>query len=201
MSFLRKEGVLFVADEVQTGIGRSGKFFAIEYFGVEPDIICMAKGIASGFPLGGIVASSVIMDSWVPGQHASTFGANPVAVEAALATLEVISSERLVENAMEMGRVAMKRLEEMKEKYEIVGDVRGKGLFIGVEVVKDKKSKERGVHEAQAIARACFKDGLILILAGRNTLRVIPPLNVAREELEEGLDVMESAIAKVNSET
>ncbi len=200
MSFLRKEGVLFVADEVQTGIGRSGRFFAVEHFGIEPDIISFAKGIASGFPLGGIIASAQIMDSWEPGQHASTFGANPVAVEAALATLEVINSERLVENAVRMGRVAMERLEEMKEDYEIVGDVRGKGLFIGVEIVKDKKSKERGTHEAQAIAKACFKEGLILILAGSNTLRVIPPLNIAREELEEGLDVIEGAIAKVNSE-
>jgi 4-aminobutyrate aminotransferase len=201
MSFLRKEGVLFAADEVQTGIGRSGKFFAVEHFGIVPDITCIAKGIASGLPLGGIVASAEIMDSWVPGQHASTFGANPVAVEAALATLEVINSERLVENAMKMGGVAMKRLAEMKEGYEIVGDVRGKGLFIGVEIVKSKKTKERGVRESQAVARACFKDGLVLISAGRNTLRVIPPLNIARDELEEGLDVMEGAIAKVDSET
>jgi 4-aminobutyrate aminotransferase len=199
MSFLRKEGVLSVADEVQTGIGRSGKFFAVEHFSLEPDIISVAKGLASGFPLGGIVASAEIMDSWAPGQHASTFGANPVAIEAALATLEVISSEKLVENAVKMGRVAMRRLEEMREKYEVVGDVRGRGLFIGVEIVKDKKSKERGIREAQAIVRACFKDGLILILAGTNTLRVVPPLNIVREELEEGLDVMEAAIAGVNS--
>jgi 4-aminobutyrate aminotransferase len=200
MSFLRKEGVLFVADEVQTGIGRSGKFFAVEHFDLEPDIISVAKGLASGMPLGGIIAASEIMDSWVPGQHASTFGANPVAVEAALATLEVIRSEKLMQNAVKMGDVAMKRLEEMKEDYEIVGDVRGKGLFIGVEIVKTKKGKERGVQEAQAVMRECFNDGLILITAGRNTLRVVPPLNVAREELEEGLDVMEGAIAKVDSE-
>jgi 4-aminobutyrate aminotransferase len=199
MSFLRKEGVLFVADEVQTGIGRSGKFFAVEHYSLEPDIISVAKGLASGMPLGGIIAGKEIMESWVPGQHASTFGANPVAVEAALATLEVINSEKLMENAVKMGSVAMKRFEEMKERYEIVGDVRGKGLFIGVEIVKSKKSKERGVRESQAITSACFKDGLILITAGRNTLRVVPPLNVAREELEEGLDVMEAAIAKVNS--
>jgi 4-aminobutyrate aminotransferase len=200
MSFLRKEGVLFAADEVQTGIGRSGKFFAVEHFDLEPDIISVAKGIASGLPLGGIIAASEIMDSWVPGQHASTFGANPVAVETALATLEVINSEKLIENAVKMGRVAMKRFGEMKEDYEIVGDVRGKGLFIGVEIVKSKKGKERGVQEAQAVTKGCFKEGLILITAGMNTLRVIPPLNVVREELEEGLDVMEGAIAKVNAE-
>jgi 4-aminobutyrate aminotransferase len=199
MSFLRKEGVLFVADEVQTGIGRSGKFFAVEHYHLEPDIISVAKGLASGMPLGGMIAGKEIMESWVPGQHASTFGANPVAVEAALATLEVINSEKLMENAVKMGSVAMKRFEEMKRRYEIVGDVRGKGLFIGVEIVKSKKGKERGVRESQEITKACFKDGLILITAGRNTLRVVPPLNVAREELEEGLDVMEAAIAKVNS--
>jgi len=198
MSFLRKGGVLFVADEVQTGIGRSGKFFAVEHYGIEPDIISVAKGIASGMPLGGIVAKASVMRSWVPGQHASTFGANPVAVEAALATLEVISSERLMENAVKMGRVAMKRFEEMKERYEMVGDVRGKGLFIGVEMVKTKKGKERGVREADEVTHECFREGLVLIKAGRNTLRVIPPLNVAREELEEGIDVMEAAIAKVS---
>src|SRR5207237_293959 len=125
----------------------------------------------------------------------------PVAVEAALATLEVIGSEKLVENAVKMGGVAMRRLEEMKEKYEVVGDVRGKGLFIGVEIVKEKKSKERGVREADAIVRGCFKDGLILILAGTNTLRVVPALNIVGEELEEGLDVMEDAIARVSSKT
>ncbi|MDG7016268.1 MAG: acetyl ornithine aminotransferase family protein [Nitrososphaerota archaeon] len=199
MSFLKKEGVLMVADEVQTGIGRSGKFFAVEHFGLEPDVISVAKGLASGMPLGGIVARADVMRSWVPGQHASTFGANPVAVEAALATLEVIRTERLIQNAERMGRVAMKRLEEMKERYEVVGDVRGKGLFIGVEVVKSKKTKRRGIEEAQAVTAECFKRGLILITAGMNTLRVIPPLNVSREELDDGLDVIEKALGQVNS--
>jgi 4-aminobutyrate aminotransferase len=197
---LQEEDVLLVADEVQTGVGRSGKFFAFEHFGIEPDIVAVAKGIASGFPLGGIISSAEIMDSWVPGQHASTFGANPVAVEAALATLEVINSERLVENAVKMGSIAMKRLEEMKERYEIVGDVRGKGLFIGVELVKSKKTKECGRSECQDVMRASFKGGLVLISAGTNTLRIIPPLNIGRDELEEGLNVMEGAIAQVNSD-
>lgn len=199
MEFMRKEGVLFAADEVQTGIGRSGRFFAMEHFGVEPDIISVAKGLASGMPLGGIIASSDVMDSWMPGQHASTFGANPVSVEAALATLEVISSEGLVGNAARLGEGAMRRLEEMKERYEIVGDVRGKGLFIGVELVKDKRSKRRGIGEARMVTQQCFKQGLILIMAGSNTLRVIPPLNISREELDEGLDVMENVIAAVDS--
>ncbi len=196
MEFLRKDGVLFVADEIQTGMGRTGKFFASEHFGVTPDVISIAKGIASGLPLSATVAKAEIMRSWKPGQHASTFGANPVAVEAALATLEVMNSERLLENATRMGRVAMKRLLEMKEKHEIIGDVRGLGLFIGVEIVKDKKTKERGEGEAHQIIEECFHNGLLVISAGRNTLRVIPPLNITREELDEGLEILEEAVAK-----
>ena len=198
MEFLRKEGVLFVADEIQTGMGRTGKFFASEHFGVTPDVINIAKGIASGLPLSATVAKAEIMRSWKPGQHASTFGANPVAVEAALATLEVMNSERLLENATRMGRVAMKRLLEMKDKHEIIGDVRGLGLFIGVEIVKDKKTKERGEEEAHHILEECFHSGLLVISAGRNTLRVIPPLNITREELDEGLEILEEAVAKVD---
>jgi 4-aminobutyrate aminotransferase-like enzyme len=190
--------VLFVADEIQTGMGRTGKFFASEHFGVTPDVVSIAKSIASGLPLSATVAKAEIMRSWKPGQHASTFGANPVAVEAALATLEVMNSERLLENAARMGRVAMKRLLEMKEKHEIIGDVRGLGLFIGVEIVKDKKTKERGEEEAHRVIEECFHNGLLVISAGRNTLRVIPPLNITREELEEGLEILEEAVAKVD---
>ncbi len=198
MEFLRKEGVLFADDEVQTGMGRTGKFFAIEHYGVTPDIVSIAKGIASGLPLSATVAKAEIMKGWVPGQHASTFGANPVAVEAALATLEVIKSERLIENARRLGKKAMKRLLEMKEEYEIVGDVRGAGLFIGVEVVKNKKSKERGVKEAGMIIQYCFNHGLLAITAGRNTVRIIPPLNTSEDVLAEGLDILEEAISEAN---
>lgn len=198
MGFLKKEGVLFVDDEVQTGMGRTGEFFAIEHFGIEPDMTSIAKGIASGLPLGAIIAKAEIMKSWKPGQHASTFGANPVAVAAALATLEVVKSEKLVQNAKKMGEIAMKRLTEMKEKHELIGDVRGLGLFIGVEVVRDRRTKERGEEEASRIVNECFKNGLIAIIAGKNTIRIIPPLNVSEEELEEGLDIFEAAVAKVS---
>jgi 4-aminobutyrate aminotransferase len=198
MEFLKKEGVLFIDDEIQTGMGRTGKFLGIENFGVTPDMTTLAKGIASGFPLSATIARADIMKSWKPGQHASTFGANPVAIEAALATLKVIYDEKLLDNAVKMGRIAMKRLNEMKEKYEIIGDVRGLGLFIGVEIVKNKKTKERGEKEANQIIEECFSNGLVLIAAGRNTLRVIPPLIVSAEELNEGLDIFEEAIAKVN---
>jgi len=199
MEFLRKEGVLFVSDEIQTGVGRTGKFLGIENFRVTPDLVTIAKGIASGLPLGVMVAKADIMKSWKPGQHASTFGANPVAVESALATLEIIKSERLIENARKLGEKALKRLMEWKEKYEIVGDVRGLGLFIGVEIVKDKRSKARGDEEAKKIMDYCFRHGALVITAGRNTLRIIPPLVISDAELDEGLDILEEGIAEVNS--
>ena len=198
MEFLRKEGVLFVSDEIQTGVGRTGKFFGVENFGMVPDVLTIAKGIASGLPLSATVAKASVMESWNPGQHASTFGANPVAIEAALATLDVIKSERLLDNARKLGKRALKRLQEMKERYEIIGDVRGMGLFIGVEIVKDKKSKKRGEEEAHEIMSRCFKGGLLVITAGRNTLRIIPPLNTVEEVLDEGLDVLEEAVSLVN---
>jgi 4-aminobutyrate aminotransferase len=201
MEFLRKEGILMVSDEIQTGVGRTGKFLGVEHFGVTPDLVTLAKGIASGLPLSAMVARSDVMESWKPGQHASTFGANPVAVEAALATLEVLKVEHLLENARKMGRIAIRRLTEMKEKYEIVGDVRGLGLFVGAEIVKSKKTKVRGEQEARQIMDYCFNHGLLLITAGRNTVRVIPPLNISEDELNEGLDIMEEAIAATNSAT
>lgn len=199
MEFMRKDGVLFVSDEIQTGMARTGKYFGVEHFGVVPDLVTIAKGIASGLPLSAMVAKAEIMESWKPGQHASTFGANPVAVEAALATLEVIKSERLMENANKLGGKAMKRFLEMKEKYEIVGDVRGMGFFIGVEIVKDKRSKGRGEQEAKDVMDYCFRHGLLVIMAGRNTLRFIPPLNITEDVMDEGLDIMEEGIAEVNS--
>jgi len=201
MEFLRKEGVLFVSDEIQTGVGRTGKFLGIEHYGVVPDVVAIAKGIASGLPLSAIVAKADIMESWKPGQHASTFGANPVAVEAALATLDVMKSERLMENAKKLGAKAKKRFLEMKEKYEIVGDVRGLGLFVGVEIVKSKSTKARGDAEAKQIIDYCFNHGLLVIIAGRNTLRFIPPLNITEEVMDEGLDILEEGIAAVNSTT
>jgi 4-aminobutyrate aminotransferase len=201
MEFLRKSGVLFVSDEIQTGVGRTGKFLGIEHYGLVPDVVTLAKGIASGLPLSATIAKAEVMESWKPGQHASTFGANPVAVEASIATLDVIKSEHLMQNAKRIGEEAKKRLLEMKDGYEIIGDVRGMGLFIGVEIVKDKRSKVRGEDEAKQIMEYCFHHGLLVIIAGRNTLRVIPPLNVSEEEMSEGLDILEEGIATVNSST
>lgn len=201
MEFLRKSGVLFVSDEIQTGVGRTGKFLGIEHYGVIPDVVTLAKGIASGLPLSATIAKAEVMESWRPGQHASTFGANPVAVEASLATLNILKSEHVLQNVKRVGERAKKRLLEMKEKYEIVGDVRGMGLFIGVEIVKDKRSKTRGEEEAKQIMDYCFRHGLLVITAGRNTIRVVPPLVVTDEEMSEGLDILEEAIAAVNMES
>ena len=199
MEFLRKSGVLFVSDEIQTGVGRTGKFLGIEHYGVVPDVVTLAKGIASGLPLSATISKAEVMESWKPGQHASTFGANPVAVEASLATLDVLKSEHVLENVRRIGEKAKRRLLEMKEKYEIVGDVRGMGLFIGVEIVKDKRSKARGEEEAKEIMDYCFHHGLLVIIAGRNVIRVIPPLIVTEEEMTEGLDILEEGITAVNS--
>ena len=199
MEFLKKSGVLFVADEIQTGVGRTGKFLGIEHYGVVPDVVTLAKGIASGLPLSATVAKAEVMESWRPGQHASTFGANPVAVEAAIATLDILKSEHVLQNVRRVGEKAKKRLLEMKEKYEIVGDIRGMGLFIGIEIVKDKQSKVRGEEEAKQIMDYCFRHGLLVIIAGRNTIRVIPPLIITEEEMNEGLDILEEGIAAVNS--
>ena len=200
MEFLRKEGVLFVDDEIQTGVGRTGKFLSVEHYGVVPDVVTIAKGIASGLPLSVTVAKAEVMESWKPGQHASTFGANPVAVEASLATLEVIKAERLMENATRMGAKAKRRFLEMKEKYEIVGDVRGTGLFLGIEIVKDKRSKARGEEEAHKVMDHCFRHGTLVIMAGRNTLRFVPPLNITEDVMDEGIDILEEAIAAVDSD-
>jgi 4-aminobutyrate aminotransferase len=198
MEFLRKEGVLFVSDEIQTGMGRTGRFFGVENFGVVPDMITVAKGIASGLPLSVLIARAEVMESWKPGQHASTFGANPVAVEAAIATLDVMKSERLMVNARVQGVRALKRLHEMQERYEIIGDVRGMGLLVGVEIVRSRKTKERGDDEARAIMNRCFTNGLLVIMAGMNVIRLIPPLNITADELDEGLGILEEAISTVN---
>ncbi len=198
MGFLRKEGALLVSDEVQTGMGRTGRFSGIENFGVVPDMITMAKGIASGLPLGVLVARAAVMKSWKPGQHASTFGANPVAVEAAIATLDVMKSERLMANARLQGGRALRRLREMQERYEIVGDVRGMGLLIGIEIVRSKRTKERGDAEAKQIMNRCFTNGLLVIMAGRNVIRLIPPLTTSNEEMDEGLDILEEAVSTVD---
>ena len=190
-----RHGILLVVDEVQSGMGRTGKWWAIEHTGVEPDIICMAKGIASGMPLSALITRAEIMD-WTPGSHASTFGGNPVAIAAALATLDVLESEG-VSNAEVVGRHIMQRIDAWPETLPLVGDVRGLGLMIGVELVANKKTKEPAVEERDRVVQMAFEKGVLLLGAGPNTIRIAPPLIVSKDQADLALDVLEECIREV----
>uniref|UniRef100_A0A7C4X9W1 Acetyl ornithine aminotransferase family protein n=1 Tax=candidate division WOR-3 bacterium TaxID=2052148 RepID=A0A7C4X9W1_UNCW3 len=191
----KKYDILLVDDEVQSGMGRTGRMFAIEHFNTKADMYCIAKGIASGLPLGVCVANAGLM-TWPPGAHASTFGGNPVSCAAALKTIELLENG-LIENASRLGEIALKRLNELKEHYEFIGDVRGKGLMIGVELVSDRKSKNPIKDKRDAVIYEAFKQGLLLLGAGESVVRIIPALVISEEELQTGLDIFESAIKKV----
>jgi len=195
-----KHGILMMDDEVQAGMGRTGKWFAIEHWGVEPDIVCIAKSIAAGMPLGATVAKATLMD-WEGGSHASTFGGNPVSCAAASAVIDAIQEEGMRENATKQGTHAMKRLEELKDKSEIVGDVRGKGLMIGIELVEDKASKKPASKKAAEVMMRSWKRGVAVITCGKSTLRIVPPLLITRELMDAGLDIIEDAIKQVEKES
>jgi len=190
-----RHGILFVADEVQSGMGRSGKMFAIEYSGVEPDIMAIAKGIASGMPLGVAVARSGLM-AWPPGAHASTFGGNPVSCAAALATIKLLK-ERLVANAAEVGGHLMSALKALMDKHPLIGDVRGRALMIGVELVRDRRTKERAADERDAVVQAAFARGLLLLGAGKNAIRFSPPLVLTREQADTATRIFDEALTEV----
>jgi len=190
-----RHGILLVVDEVQAGMGRSGKWWSVEHTGVEPDMVCIAKGIASGMPLSALITRAEIMD-WPPGSHASTFGGNPVAIAAALATLDVLEREG-VGNAEVVGRHIMQRIERWPESLPLVGDVRGRGLMIGVELVADKKTKEPAVEQRDRVLQMAFEKGVLLLGAGPNTIRIAPPLIVTREQADLALDVLEECIREV----
>jgi 4-aminobutyrate aminotransferase len=193
-----QHGILLVADEVQSGAGRSGKWWAIQHTGVEPDIITIAKGIASGMPLGVMLARAELMD-WVPGSHASTFGGNPVCIEAAMATMDVLESEA-IKNAEVIGEHMMKRLSGWVKTHPMVGDVRGRGLMIGVEIVKDKKTKAIAHDERDRIVELAFERGILFLGAGENSIRIAPPLVVTQEQADIAMDVLEECIGIVEKE-
>jgi 4-aminobutyrate aminotransferase len=193
-----RHGILLVADEVQSGAGRTGKWWAIEHTGVEPDIVTMAKGIASGMPLGITMTKAEIMD-WVPGSHASTFGGNPVAIAAAMATLDVLEREGM-KNAEVVGNHIMQRIAEWPRTKELVGDVRGRGLMIGVEIVTDKKEQTPGPAERDRIVELAFERGLLFLGCGPNSIRIAPPLVVSKEQADIALDVLEECIGIVTKE-
>ena len=193
-----KYGILLVADEVQSGAGRTGKWWAVEHSGVEPDIVCMAKGIASGMPLGVCMSRADIMD-WVPGSHASTFGGNPVSIAAALATMDVLTREG-VANAGRIGAKMLERLEGWKATHPLVGDVRGRGLMIGVELVKDKQTREPASALRNRVETLAFERGLIILGCGETSIRLCPPLVLTEEEAMVGLDILEEALTDVENQ-
>lgn len=193
-------GLLLIADEIQTGVGRTGKMWAIEHFDVVPDILVAAKSLGGGLVLSATIASKKIMDSVDVGGLGGTFGGNPLACVAALKVLEVFEEEKLLDQAVKLGKVAKDRLEGMKAKYNIIGDVRGLGCALGIELVKDRKTKEPASQETKEILKKCHEHGLIIMSCGvlHNVLRLMFPLVIKEEELTKGLDILENAIREVN---
>jgi 4-aminobutyrate aminotransferase len=188
-------GILLVVDEVQSGMGRSGRMFAIEYAGVEPDVMAIAKGIASGLPLGVAVARGGLM-AWPPGAHASTFGGNPVSCAAALATIALLR-DGLVKNAAEVGAHLMHGLASLADAHPLIGDVRGRGLMVGVELVRDRRTKERASQERDAVVTAAFARGLLLLGAGKNAVRFSPPLVLTRDQADTAVRIFGEALTDV----
>lgn len=188
-----KYDILFIADEVQTGMGRTGKMFAIEHWGVEPDMICLAKGIASGMPLGALVAREDIM-TWAEGSHASTFGGNPVSCAAALETIRLLE-QGLIQNAEKVGAFLYETLTRLKEKHLWMGDVRGKGLMVGVEIVKNKSGKEKAPSQRNRIIQESFQKGLLLLSCGESAIRFSPPLVVTKEEVEIACQIFDEVLS------
>ena len=195
----RQHGMLLVVDEVQSGMGRTGRMFASEHFGLKADIVTIAKGIASGLPLGVTCARADVM-SWPPGAHASTFGGNPVSCAAANTTIRLLK-EGLVANAAAVGGHLLDGIRELQRKHAIIGDVRGMGLMIGIELVRDRKTKERAVEERNAFVQAMFRRGVLVLGAGKNAVRLAPPLVLSTAQAESVLRLMDQALAEVSRAT
>jgi 4-aminobutyrate aminotransferase len=193
----KKNGILLVCDEVQSGMGRTGKMWAAEHFDLAPDIFAVAKGIASGLPLGATVARADLM-TWPPGAHASTFGGNPVACAAALVTIGLLE-ESLVENAARMGEHLMNRLRTWPAKFPQVGDVRGLGLMIGIELVRDRETKEKASALRERVIELAFERGLLVLGAGDNTIRLCPPLVITRDQCDFALDTLEECLTTASA--
>jgi 4-aminobutyrate aminotransferase len=191
----REHGIMLVLDEVQSGMGRTGRMFAAEHFGITGDIVNMAKGIASGLPLGVTCARADVM-AWPPGAHASTFGGNPVSCAAAIATIKLLR-DQLVKNAADVGAHLMDGLTALADKHPLVGDVRGRGLMVGVELVRDRHTKERATHERDAVVAGAFNRGLLVLGAGKNALRLAPPLVLTTAQADSVLRVFDEALTEV----
>jgi len=191
-------GILLIADEVQSGMGRTGKWWAIQHFGIEPDIVCVAKGIASGVPLGVMMAREEVMD-WPRSAHGNTFGGNPLACAAALATINLIENG-FMQNAEELGGYTMQVLDQISSRHPSIGEVRGRGLMIGVEFVKDRQTREPDEKLRDRIVDLAFQHGLLLLGCGKNTIRITPPLNVSRSEVNEAMEIFEECLALLEEE-
>src|SRR4029453_668253 len=188
-----EHGILLIVDEVQSGMGRTGKMFASDHYDLKPDVICIAKGIGSGLPIGVTVARADLMD-WKPGAHASTFGGNPVCIAAQLKTIELLEGG-LVQNSAEVGSYLKSALEKLMGKYYCIGDVRGMGLMLGVEFVESKASKKPAPEIRDRVEVNCFERGLIILGAGTNTIRWSPPLILTKENVDVAVEIFDEAIA------
>ncbi|MAG47754.1 aspartate aminotransferase family protein [archaeon] len=191
-----KYDVLLVSDEIQAGCYRTGKFLAIENYNVKADIVSLSKAIGGGIPLGVTLANKKTMD-WIPGSHSTTFGGNLLACVSGMATLNYMRKHKLGDNALKIGNYMMKRLNEMKDQYDVIGDVRGKGLMIGVEIVEDKRSKNYGIKERHSILCKASEKGLVLLGCGNNVIRMCPPLIINKKQADYGLDLFEDAVKDI----
>ncbi len=192
-------GILLIVDEVQAGMGRTGKWWASNHWNLKPDIICSAKGIASGMPLGAIMAPRRIMSDWSPGAHASTFGGNPVSCAAGIATFDLLKNG-MIDNAARMGDYMMGKLRDIETRHPSIGQVRGKGLMVGVDFVLNRDTREYAQKLRNAVVDHCFEENLLLLGCGTSTIRIIPPLMVEQELIDEALVIFEHAVAQVEED-
>jgi len=192
-------GILLVVDEVQSGIGRTGKMFAVEHYGVEPDIVTTAKGLGSGVPIGAVIARKSIMERWPIATHGNTYGGNPLACAAALATLELVETEYAA-NAAAMGDYLLRGLRELQTRHPIIGDVRGKGLMIGMELVEDPATKKPAKAFTERMLHRAFQNGLLLLNCGVSTLRLMPPLMIDRAIADEALEILDKTFTQVEKD-
>jgi len=190
-----RHGIMLIVDEVQSGVGRTGKWWAYEHAGIEPDIVCIAKGIASGMPLSAFVAKESVM-TWGRGSHGTTYGGNPVCIASAMATLDLIENGYM-ENARKMGDYIFGRINGWPQHFKIVGDVRGKGLMIGIEIVRDQKTKEKAADLRDAVVQKAFQKGLLVLSAGENSIRVSPPLLIDEEQADFAIRTLEECFREV----
>jgi 4-aminobutyrate aminotransferase len=189
-------GILLIADEVQSGIGRTGKMFAVEHWGVQPDIVTTAKGLASGMPIGTVTARKSLMEQWARGAHGNTYGGNPLCCAAALATIELVETE-YKDNAAKVGQHLLDKMHDLAARYPLIGEVRGKGLMIGLEFVKDPVSKEPAKKLVEKVIHEAFHNGLLLLSCGVSTIRLMPPLMISQDLADEAVEILEKSIRNV----